>query len=108
MLRRCVANLVENAARHARSSVQLTLDANADGSAVIWVDDDGPGVPAGQTDAIFERFTRIDDARNRQEGGAGLGLAIAREIAELHGGTLTAQNRIDIGARFTLTLPTAE
>ena len=51
--------------------------------------DDGPGVPSTDRDRIFERFTRLDDARSARDGGAGLGLAIARDIAARHGGTLT-------------------
>ena len=87
-LRRIAANLLDNATRHARSHVVVAVRAG-DGTAELTVADDGPGVPADEAERIFERFARLDDARSAGEGGAGLGLAIAREIAERHGGTLT-------------------
>lgn len=102
LLQRCIANLVENAARHATSTVTATVSTTNAGNPVVRVDDDGPGVPAAQLETIFERFARIDDARNRREGGAGLGLPIAREIARQHGATLSASNRPGGGARFEI------
>ncbi|WP_439648818.1 HAMP domain-containing sensor histidine kinase [Kribbella kalugense] len=99
-LRQVVDNLLDNARRHARSAIQVTLTADNE-RAVLEVADDGYGVPEGERERIFERFVRLDDARTRDDGGAGLGLAIAREIAERHGGTLTAHD----GALFRLTLP---
>ena len=74
--------------------------AERDGDAVLTVADDGPGIPADERERVFQRFTRLDDARSA-DGGAGLGLAIARDIAERHGGTLT----LDDGSRFVLRLP---
>jgi signal transduction histidine kinase len=74
---------------------------------VLTVADDGSGVPAAERERIFERFVRLDDARARDEGGAGLGLAIARDVARRHGGTLTAGEAPSGGALFTLSLPTA-
>jgi signal transduction histidine kinase len=56
---------------------------------VVTVTDDGPGIPAADRDRVFDRFTRLDDARTRDSGGAGLGLAIVRELVRLHGGTVT-------------------
>jgi signal transduction histidine kinase len=103
-LRRVVANLLDNAARHARSHVAVAVDGD-DGTARLTVTDDGPGVPADEAERIFERFARLDDARSAGEGGAGLGLAIAREIAERHGGTLTLDATHRDGARFVLRLP---
>ena len=105
-LGRAVANLVDNAVRHARSRVTVTLAENGDGEAVLAVADDGPGIPAPDHDRVFERFTRLDDARTAGSGGAGLGLAIARDIAERHGGTLTLDSDAT-GARFVLRLPVA-
>lgn len=102
LLARCLANLVENAARHALTTVDVTVTTSPDGLPVVRVDDDGAGIPEGRLENIFERFARVDDARNRREGGAGLGLSIAREIAEQHGATLEASNRPDGGARFEL------
>ncbi|MEV7012993.1 HAMP domain-containing sensor histidine kinase [Streptosporangium sp. NPDC051022] len=91
-LRRLVANLVDNAVRHADSTVtvRLALDEGPGGgtAAVLDVRDDGPGIPAEHHAAVFDRFTRLDEARDRDAGGSGLGLAIARDIAVRHGGTL--------------------
>ena len=100
-LRRLVRNLVENAAAHAAST--LTLRAGVeDGSVVLDVVDDGPGVPPGQEEAVFERFHRGDAARSRR--GSGLGLAIARTVAQRHGGTLVVVAEL-AGAHFRLVLP---
>ena len=103
-LRRIAANVLDNATRHARSHVVVAVRAG-DGTAELTVTDDGPGIPADQAERIFERFARLDDARSSADGGAGLGLAIAREIAERHGGTLTVDVGHRDGARFVLRLP---
>ncbi|MFF5208591.1 ATP-binding protein [Streptosporangium sp. NPDC000396] len=86
-LRRLVANLVDNAVRHADSTVTVRLALDG-GEAVLDVRDDGPGIPAEHREAVFDRFTRLDEARDRDAGGSGLGLAIARDIAVRHGGSL--------------------
>jgi signal transduction histidine kinase len=86
-LRRLVANLVDNAVRHAASTVAVRLREH-DGEAVLEVEDDGPGIPADRQEVVFDRFARLDEARARDAGGSGLGLAIAREIAVHHGGSL--------------------
>jgi signal transduction histidine kinase len=86
-LRRLVANLVDNAVRHAGTAVVVDLRERA-GDAVLEVGDDGPGIPAEHRDAVFDRFTRLDEARARDAGGSGLGLPIARDISAHHGGTL--------------------
>ncbi|WP_433287408.1 sensor histidine kinase [Pseudonocardia sp. CA-142604] len=86
-LRRVVANLVDNAVRHARTAVVVRL-VRCGGDAVLEVDDDGPGIPPEHREAVFDRFTRLDEARARDAGGSGLGLAIARDIAVRHGGTI--------------------
>ncbi|WP_329040674.1 HAMP domain-containing histidine kinase [Streptomyces sp. NBC_00178] len=103
-LARVVGNLLDNAERHAVRSVAVSVRADRGGVAVE-VTDDGAGVPPGERDRIFERFVRLDDARSRDDGGAGLGLAIARDVAARHGGTLTAGPAPEGGARFTLRLP---
>ena len=77
------------------------------GRVQLHVDDDGPGVPAGMRAEVFERFTRSDEARGRDHGGAGLGLAIAAEIADEHDGTLTVSDSPLGGARFTFELADA-
>ncbi|UBU13572.1 sensor histidine kinase [Nonomuraea gerenzanensis] len=86
-LDRLVTNLADNAVRHAASTVRVRVAAEG-GEAVLKVSDDGPGIPPGQREAVFGRFTRLDEARARDAGGAGLGLPIARDIALLHGGSL--------------------
>ena len=104
-LERAVANLLDNAIRHARHRVVVTLGEAGD-RAVLTVADDGPGIPPDAREVVFERFTRLDDARTVADGGVGLGLAIARDVAERHGGTLELAAD-GPGARFVLTLPLA-
>jgi signal transduction histidine kinase len=104
-LARILANLIDNARRHAATEVVVSIRGAGDDRAVLDVADDGDGVPADQRERIFERFVRLDDARSRDDGGAGLGLAIARDLARRHGGTLTMAGREDRGAVFTLELP---
>ncbi|TDT38413.1 signal transduction histidine kinase [Streptomyces sp. BK208] len=105
-LARVLANLLDNAQRHARSAVEVSV--RRDGTAaVVAVADDGEGVPAADRERIFERFVRLDAARSRDDGGAGLGLAIARDVAVRHGGTLTVHDAPAGGARFELRLPSA-
>jgi signal transduction histidine kinase len=103
-LRRAVANLLDNAVRHARTEVVVTVRETEDGRAEVVVGDDGPGIPPAERDRVFERFTRLDDARTVADGGAGLGLAIARDLAERHGGSLELVPN-GSGARFVLSLP---
>jgi signal transduction histidine kinase len=90
-LRRVLANLVDNALRHARSEVVLAVRAEG-GSAVLTVVDDGPGVPPDERERVFERFARLDDARDRDAGGTGLGLAIVRELLHRSDGSITLQD----------------
>ena len=90
-LRRAVRNLVSNALRYA-GSARITLERQGD-SAVVRVEDDGPGIPDGDIERMLEPFTRGDPSRNSGTGGAGLGLTLARAIAEQHGGKLHLANR---------------
>jgi len=103
-LTRLLANLLDNAARHARTGVEVTVRREG-ADAVLTVADDGPGVPLADRERIFERFVRLDDARSRDDGGAGLGLAIARDIAVRHGGSLSVGEGPEGGAVFELRLP---
>ncbi|MFD5482877.1 sensor histidine kinase [Streptomyces hawaiiensis] len=103
-LGRVLANLLDNAQRHARSAVTVSVRREGD-RAVVAVADDGDGVPEDDRERIFERFVRLDAARSRDDGGAGLGLAIARDVAVRHGGTLTAGRGPAGGALFELRLP---
>ncbi|MEV0641939.1 HAMP domain-containing sensor histidine kinase [Streptomyces sp. NPDC050619] len=105
-LGRLLTNLLDNARRHARSEIAVTVQRLGEW-AVVEVADDGDGVPAGDRERIFERFVRLDDARSRDDGGAGLGLAIARDVAVRHGGTLTVRDAPAGGALFELRLPLA-
>ncbi|MFJ9742482.1 ATP-binding protein [Streptomyces sp. NPDC101166] len=109
-LSRVLANLLDNAGRHAREEVTVSVrrERRPDGRwALVSVADDGDGVPEADRERVFERFVRLDAARTRDEGGAGLGLAIARDVAERHGGTLTVRQAPAGGALFELRLPAA-
>ncbi|MEU9314286.1 HAMP domain-containing sensor histidine kinase [Streptomyces sp. NPDC048295] len=106
-LARVIGNLLDNAERHARSTVTVSVRAAERGGVVVAVGDDGAGVPPKERERIFERFVRLDDARTRDDGGAGLGLAIARDVAVRHGGRLTVDGAREGGARFELWLPGA-
>jgi len=106
LTQRVVAHLLDNACRHANSRVAIGL--RTDGDQVrLWVDDDGPGVSADQRERIFERFIRLDDARSRDEGGAGLGLAVVAASVEELAGTIAVTDAPLGGARFELTFPRA-
>lgn len=104
---RVLTNLLDNAARHARSAVTLTVRREEEW-VVAAVADDGDGVAEADRERIFERFVRLDEARSRDDGGAGLGLAIARDVAVRHGGTLTVGRAPAGGALFELRLPQAQ
>ena len=105
LFRRATRNLVLNAARHATSRVRV--EATRDGAWVrVTVSDDGPGVPPELRDRVFEPFARTDEARSRDLGGVGLGLAIVRRILELHGGAVHVDACPALGgARFVARWP---
>ena len=86
-----------------RATVRL-LSPNAR-TVIIEIEDDGPGIPAGDLDRVFEPFHRGEPSRNRETGGVGLGLPIARNIMRAHGGDVTLANRPSGGAKATVTLP---
>jgi len=100
-LRRLLANLIQNATRYGAREVQVVLRRCGRGLS-IGVRDDGPGIAAELRDAVFRPFYRIDASRQRASGGAGLGLAIARQLAETHGWTLRLVNRARPGCSFWL------
>jgi signal transduction histidine kinase len=106
LVRRLVGNLLDNAVRHApaRSAVRVGLG-QASGRYVISVTDRGEGIPPDIQTRIFERFYRGDTARTPVDGGAGLGLALARWIARVHGGDLTLARSSQEGTTFTAVLP---
>jgi signal transduction histidine kinase len=104
-LSRVLANLVDNAVRHARSNVELAVRATG-GGAVLTVVDDGPGIPPDERERVFERFTRLDDARDRDAGGTGLGLPIVRELLRRCDGSISLQdNPSGPGLAAMVTLP---
>lgn len=103
-LRRALRNLIGNALRYGeRATVSLRREG---GDAVILIEDEGPGIPTENLARMMEPFTRGEGSRNRTTGGAGLGLAIARAIAEQHGGRLVLANRREGGLAVELRLPT--
>jgi len=103
-LTRAVANLVDNAVRHARTSVVLAVSAEG-GHGILTVVDDGPGIPAEERERVFERFARLDDARDRDAGGTGLGLAIVRELVRRSDGSISLQDNPGGGLAAVIHLP---
>ncbi len=101
-LTRAVRNLFDNAERHATAVVVVTLG-ERDGRIRFTVSDDGNGIPAESRELVFERFSRLDDARSRDAGGTGLGLAIVRDIVERHGGSIRLDD--SLRTRFVVDLP---
>jgi len=103
-LKRAFGNLVTNALNYG-GSARVCLDPAENGVVTIAVEDDGPGLPPGELDRVFEPFHRLESSRNRETGGTGLGLPIARNILRAHGGDVVLANRPMGGARATVTLP---
>jgi signal transduction histidine kinase len=106
-----VTNLLENAAKHTSEgtiSLKAGLDPEEAGGACISVSDTGPGIPAEHLPHLFERFYRVDKARSRARGGAGLGLSIAHELVTAHGGSIAVSSQLQgRGATFVVHLPPA-
>lgn len=101
-----VLNLAENGVKYSQTGGQVRLIAYSQGgTAILIVEDNGVGIPENELERIFQRFYRVDKARSREAGGTGLGLAIVRETAEKFGGTVTAANRPQGGAWFTVQFP---
>ncbi|GAA2521218.1 sensor histidine kinase [Winogradskya humida] len=105
-LARMLGNLLENASRYALDRITVTVAETEPGLVRVEVRDDGPGIPQADRERVFERFARVDEARDRRHGGAGLGLAIARDIAVRHGGRLYAADTTS-GASLVAELPRA-
>jgi len=104
LLEQVARNLIENAVRYAAAEVRVGLSADAT-EAVLTVEDDGPGVPERHREVVFNRFTRLDAARDRGGGGVGLGLAIVAGIVSAHDGSVEVTDSPVGGARFTVRLP---
>jgi signal transduction histidine kinase len=102
-LRRCLVNLIDNAIKYGREA-QVAVD-RAGGAARIRIRDDGPGIAKAELARVFEPFYRVETSRSRESGGTGLGLTIARNIAEQHGGSIALGNHPEGGLEVTLMLP---
>jgi signal transduction histidine kinase len=101
-LKRCLTNLIVNAIKFGARAEVLVEDG---AQLVIRVRDNGPGIPAAELERVFEPFYRLESSRNRDSGGTGLGLTIARDIAQAHGGSLSVHNLSTGGLEAVLTLP---
>ena len=99
-------NLIDNAIRYGLSA-QVSLS-QADGNAIICIEDSGPGIPAERMSTVFEPFVRGEESRNTETGGAGLGLSIARSIIRAHGGTIELHNKSPSGLSACVLLPMTE
>lgn len=104
LMQRAITNLIRNAMHHADHTITVRAQ-KVDKGISLCIDDDGPGIPDSDRDRIFEPFTRLDASRNRNSGGYGLGLAIAKQIVQLHGGHLDCSVSPEGGARFCIQLP---
>jgi two-component system phosphate regulon sensor histidine kinase PhoR len=106
-LEQVLGNLIDNAIKYGRPEGKVVVGARAaDGGHVeVFVQDDGPGIPAESLGRVFERFYRVDKARSREQGGTGLGLSIVKHIVQSHGGRVWAKSELGQGAAFFFTLP---
>ena len=101
-----VANLVDNAIRHTPSGGRVVVAAKTRGDSVrVDVMDTGPGIPPDALPYVFDRLYRADPSRERGTGGSGLGLTIARQLVEAHGGTIWVESEEGLGSRFGFDLP---
>jgi heavy metal sensor kinase len=109
VLREAVTNVLDNAIKYGPDGSTVTMRVDRVGDeGLLAIADEGPGVPAEHRDRIFNRFFRIDEARSRERGGAGLGLAIAKWAVEIHGGRITVHEQRGRGSEFRIHLPLAE
>lgn len=111
---RCIINLLTNAVKYinydgktARNQIHVSIHV-IDDRVAVQVEDNGRGIPAKDLDHLFERFYRVDNSGSREVGGSGIGLAIAKEIADMHDGVISVSSVFGNGATFTLSLPTAK
>ncbi|HLY54662.1 MAG TPA: ATP-binding protein [Stellaceae bacterium] len=103
-MRRALGNLIDNAVKYGgHAHVSLAVDTD---HVTVTIDDDGPGIPEELHELVFQPFQRLDDSRNRDTGGVGLGLSVTRTIVRGHGGDIALENRCEGGLRVTVTLPT--
>jgi signal transduction histidine kinase len=107
-LRRLFGNLIDNALNFApHCIVRLQRQDNGNGEAIVFVDDDGPGIPEPMHASVFEPFFRLDASRSRTTGGSGLGLAIVKQIADAHGARVSLSTSPEGGLRATVAFPQA-
>jgi signal transduction histidine kinase len=102
-LRRCLVNLIDNAIKYGQMA-RVIVEGHG-GAARIRIRDNGAGIAPGELARVFEPFYRVESSRSRESGGTGLGLTIARNIAEQHGGSIALANHPDGGLEVTLILP---
>ena len=101
--KRCIDNIINNAFRYAKN---IKIESKKiDGNAIISIDDDGVGIPKGSRDDVFKPFFRLDTARNLNKGSVGLGLSIARDIINSHGGEISLEDSNLGGLRVLISLP---
>lgn len=107
-LQQVITNLVSNAVKYSHTSgnVKITV-ADREKEGILWIEDEGIGIPEEDQQMIFERFYRVDRSRSRRMGGAGIGLTIAKAIVQAHGGTIAVESRLGEGSRFKIVLPKA-
>ncbi len=102
------ANLLSNALKFTPEGGRVSFTVEAGAELVVTVEDDGPGIPADELDRIFERFHQVDASSTRTHGGTGLGLALVKEVAELHGGSVEVRSEPGRGSRFVVRVPAAD
>ncbi|HUF81173.1 MAG TPA: ATP-binding protein [Burkholderiales bacterium] len=102
-LKRCLANLLENAVKYGKSAKVIVVD--GEGRLEMRIQDEGPGLAQAELEKVFEPFYRLESSRSRETGGTGLGLTIAKSVAEAHGGSLVLRNRAGGGLEAMLFLP---
>ncbi len=104
-LEQIILNLLDNALKYSNENAQVTLKAYQRGKeTIISVTDTGMGIPAGETEFIFEKLYRVEKSRSRAYGGSGMGLAIVKELVEAHGGRIEVESKLGEGSTFTITL----
>src|SRR5262249_60750292 len=110
LMRQALMNLIHNAIKYtpAGGTISVAVEATRAGAALIQVQDSGPGIPAAHRDRIFDRFYRVDASRSSEEGGVGLGLAIARWAVEANGGQIELASDGTKGSLFRVRLPAAD
>jgi PAS domain S-box-containing protein len=108
-LHQLISNLLSNAVKYSPNGGNIILGANRkENWVIIWVKDEGIGIPQGEQDKIFDRFYRVDNTARRETGGTGLGLALIREIISIHGGRVWVDSILEKGSTFFVSLPVAD